>query len=106
MRYLSLTFVCSTLLFGCGEKGPEATRSEPSKDLAAARASAAGAETRPRIKSAAFSAIIIVGAFVLPLTSRGMMEASITRKPSNPLTRKVSSTTAIPSWPILQVPTG
>jgi len=41
----------------------------------------------PKIKSLAFSAIITVAAWVLPDTSRGMMEASTTRKPSTPATR-------------------
>lgn len=39
---------------------------------------------RPSIMSAAFSAIIIVAALVLPLTMLGMMEASATRRPSMP----------------------
>jgi len=34
--------------------------------------------------STAFSAIMMVGAFVLPLTSRGMTEASTIRKPARP----------------------
>jgi hypothetical protein len=37
-----------------------------------------------KIKSAAFSATIMVGTFVFPLGTRGMMDASTTRKPSSP----------------------
>ena len=54
----------------------------------------------------AFSPIMIDGALVLPDVSVGMMEASATRRPPIPWTRSWSSTTAIGSWPILQVPTG
>ncbi len=41
----------------------------------------------PLIKSAAFSAIAIVGAFVCPVMGNGMTEASITRNLSTPRTR-------------------
>lgn len=58
--------------------------------------------------SAAFSAIMMVGAFRLPLTMLGMMEASTTRSRSRPKTRVSESTTAIGSdgEPILQVQDG
>jgi len=62
---------------------------------------------RPRFsRSAARSATAMVGAFVLPPGMVGMTEASTTRRPSTPWTRSSSSTTAIPSSPIRQVPTG
>ena len=41
-----------------------------------------------RIRSAAFSAIMIVGALVLPLTIVGMIDASTTRNASIPRTRR------------------
>src|SRR5262249_60214167 len=60
-----------------------------------------------RISAAPFSAIIIVGALVLPDVIVGITEASTTRKPSRPNTRSLSSTTANESLsrPILAVPT-
>ena len=59
-----------------------------------------------KIMSDAFSPIMMAGAFVLPDTILGMMEQSATRTPGTPCTLNRSSTTAIESDPILQVPVG
>ncbi len=55
--------------------------------------------------SAAFSPIMIDGAFVLPPVIDGMIEASATRSPSMPRTLRSGPTTARSSTPIRQVPT-
>ena len=39
---------------------------------------------RPRIRSTAFSAIMMVGALVLPPTMAGIIDASAMRNPDNP----------------------
>ena len=56
--------------------------------------------------SLAFSAIMIVGAFVFDPTRLGMVELSQIRRPSIPWTRICGSTTAMGSTPILQVQVG
>ena len=60
----------------------------------------------PRIMSAAFSAIMITAALMLPPTRSGNTEASITRRPCVPCTRNSPSTTAISSAPMRQLPAG
>ena len=62
--------------------------------------------TLSSIMSAAFSAIINVGALVLAEVINGMIDASTTRSPDTPCTRKFGATTAVESMPILHVPTG
>src|SRR6516164_1320650 len=68
-------------------------------------AARAGQEAAALTISAAFSAIMMTGALVLPEVIVGMIEASTTRKPVSPCTRNSSLTTAPGSWPILHVPT-
>ena len=56
--------------------------------------------------SAPFSPIITAAALVLPDTTVGMIEASITRSRSKSRTRRRSSTTAAGSEPMRQVEVG
>jgi hypothetical protein len=60
------------------------------------------------IRATARSATAMTAALVLPLTTFGIIDASKTRKPSTPRTRRSGSSTASgsSSRPILQVPTG
>ena len=65
--------------------------------------------TKPQssfIKSEPFSAIMMVGALMLPDTMLGMMDASITLNPSIPWTRNRGLTTDVGSeaGPILALP--
>src|SRR4029453_10996839 len=60
----------------------------------------------PLMRSAAFSAIAMVGALVFEDTMRGMIEEAHTRRRSTPRTRRSGLIPAISSVPILQVPTG
>ena len=55
------------------------------------------------IMVAAFSAIMMVGAFVLVEVTDGVTEASMTRRPPSPCTRNALSTTLIGCEPIMQV---
>src|ERR1019366_5254101 len=59
-----------------------------------------------KIMSAPFSPIITMAALVLPDTTVGMIEPSITRRRSMPCTRNRSSTTAAGSVPMRQVLVG
>ena len=60
----------------------------------------------PRMSVLAFSPIMIEAAFVLELTTRGMIELSQIRSPSTPRTFNCGSTTEFASPPIRHVPTG
>src|SRR5882757_7442315 len=62
--------------------------------------------SRPRMASAAFSATMMVGAFVLHDGTSGITEASTTRKPSMPRTLRSGVVTALSPEPIAHVPTG
>ena len=61
---------------------------------------------RPRIRSAARSAMAMVAAFTIACGNDGITDASTTRRPWMPRTRNARSTTAPSSVPIRQVPTG
>ena len=64
------------------------------------------ARASSRIMAAAFSAIMSVGALVLPEVIVGITEASATRRPRRPRRRRRGSTTAPASAPKRQVATG
>ena len=59
-----------------------------------------------QIMSAAFSAIMMVGAFVHADVMVSMIDGSNTRRPPSARTRSRESNTALSSSPILHVPTG
>src|SRR4051812_40418610 len=64
---------------------------------------AGGSGAMPRIRSEARSAIMITAALMLAPGTLGITEASTTRRPSTPFTRRLLSTTASGSSPIRQV---
>src|SRR5690606_7443154 len=74
--------------------------------LSSAPGSSAGRGARPRIRSAAFSATMIVGPLVFAPGIVGITEASTTRSPSIPRTFSCGSQTLSGEPPIAQVPTG
>jgi len=82
----------------------------PSRAMASTgSAGSAGASgARPAIRSAARSAMAIVGALVLPRGTTGITDASTTRRPVTPRTFSSGSTTLFHrDWlPMAQVPTG
>src|SRR6185437_6571238 len=100
-----------TLLFA--QRPPVAWRAYPAPDSTSSAGSTAASGARPEIRSAARSAIAIVGALVLPRGTVGITEASTTRRHSTPRTRSSVSTTPVlrlasrrDSPLIAQVPTG
>lgn len=71
------------------------------------RVRAGGTTVYARVrKSAAWAPMNILGAWVCPRTSTGIIEASATRRPRTPRTRSCGSTTLFSSEPIRQVPAG
>src|SRR5690606_1535816 len=77
----------------------------PSEGNCPSPSSARGSE-RPRIRSAAFSPIMMQVRFVFPPGTVGITEASATRSPSTPITRSSGSTTERSPIHIAQVLVG
>src|SRR5262249_11657102 len=88
------------------ERAPSITARQFVRQDHALIASGASAAASCNIMSAPFSPIITAAALVLPDTTVGMIEASITRSRSKPRTRRRSSTTAAGSEPMRQVEVG
>src|ERR1700676_3532037 len=70
------------------------------------RSMEAGRRALPRMRSAAFSAIMMVGAFVFDEVICGITDASQILTPLRPRSLSSGSTTAISCVPMAQVPQG